>query len=100
MVATVHTVGMYSRDMQHKERIPVHNPDKQNMGDKVDMFAFEAGTPAADRANKLGETAAPRSGEQAAHPSHVRDVRTADQRHFVLLPGHYLPPWQAILPGG
>ena len=96
----MHMVGKYSRDKQHKARILAHNLDKQVVEDKADMFVFEAGTPAADRASKRGETAAPRSGEQAANPSHVRDVRTAHRQHFVLLPGHYLLPRQAILSGG
>ncbi len=96
----MHMVGKYSRDKQHKARILADNLDKQDAGDKVDTLAFEVGTPAADRANKRGETAAPRSGEQAAHPSHVRDVRTAGRQHFVLPPGQYLSPRQGILPGG
>jgi hypothetical protein len=96
----MHTVGKYSLDKEHKARILGDNLDKQDMGDKVDTLAFEVGTPAAGRANKRGETAAPRSGEQAAHQSHVRDVRTADRQHFVLPPGHYLPPRQGILSGG
>src|SRR6266852_6041236 len=90
----MHTVGKYSRDKQHKVRILADNLDKQDAGDKVDKVdtpAFEVGTPAADRVSKQGETAAPRSGEQAAHPSHVRGARTAHRRHFVPSPGHYLP---------
>lgn len=88
----MHMVGNYSRDKEHKASILADNLDRQAVGDKVDMFVFEAGTPAADRASKRGETAAPRSGEQAAHPSHVRDVRTADRQRFVLPPGHYPLP--------
>lgn len=88
----MHTVGKYSRDKEHKARILADNLDKQDAGDKVDTPAFEVGTPAADRVSKRGETAAPRSGERAAHPSHVRGARTAHCQHFVPLPGHYLPP--------
>ncbi len=90
----MHMVGKYSRDKEHKARILADNLDKQDAGDKVDKVdtpAFEVGTPAADRVNKRGETAAPRSGEQAAHPSHVRGARTAHRQHFVPSPGHYLP---------
>ncbi len=74
------------------------NLEKQDAGDKVDKVdkvdtpAFEAGTPAAGRVSKRGETAAPRSGERAAHPSHVRGARTAYRQHFVPSPGHYLLP--------
>ena len=91
----MHTVGMYSRDKEHKARILADNLDKQDAGDKMDKVdtpAFEVGALAADRVSKRGETAAPRSGEWAAHPSHVRGARTAHRRYFVLPPGHYLPP--------
>ncbi len=89
----MHMVGKYSRDKQHKARILADNLDKQDAGDKVDKVdtpAFEVGTPAADRVSKRVETAAPRLGEQAAHPSHVRGARTAHCQHFVPWPGHYL----------
>src|SRR5713226_8442803 len=91
----MHTVGKYSREKEHKARILADNLDKQDAGDKGDKGdtpAFEVGTPAADRVSKRGETAAPRSGKQAAHPSRVRGARTAHRQHFVLPPGHYLPP--------
>ncbi len=88
----MHMVGKYSRDKEHKARILADSLDKQDAGDKAGTPAFEVGTPAADRVSKRGETAAPRSGEQAAHPSHVRGARTAQCQHFVPSPGHYLPP--------
>ncbi len=88
----MHTVGKYSRDKEHKARILADNLDKQDVGDKVDTPAFEVGTPAADRVSKRGEIAEPRSGERAAHPSHVRGARTAHRQYFVLPPGHYLLP--------
>src|SRR5712691_10393907 len=88
----MHTVGMYSRDKEHKARILADNLDKQDAGDKADTPAFEAGTPAVDRVSKRGGITEPRSGERAAHRSHVRGARTAHRQHCVPLPGHYLPP--------